>query len=134
MPEDGAGTIRPGQATAPPGAPTGALKGGTGMELETDVQHREGHVEIALRGELDIAGSPGVRAALLGLVEAGHAHLVVDLSGLDLIDSTGISALVAARRSALGAGGGFCVRRASPVVRRVLAISGLVEHLNVSAD
>ena len=104
------------------------------MELETQVRHRDGQVEIALRGELDIAGSPGVRAALLELVAAGHINLVVDLSELDLIDSTGISALVAARRAALGAGGGFSARHAKPVVRRVLAISGLVEHLNVSDD
>jgi anti-sigma B factor antagonist len=104
------------------------------MEFETRVLHLDGHVEIALRGELDIAGSSDVRAALLGLVDAGHANLVVDLSDLDLIDSTGISALVAARRAALGAGGEFSARHAKPAVRRVLAISGLVEHLNVSED
>src|SRR4051794_10254836 len=60
---------------------------------------------VSLRGELDVAEAPTLRSTLLGLVAAGHDTLVIDLSQLDLVASTGLSALVAARRVAAPTGG-----------------------------
>jgi anti-anti-sigma factor len=51
-----------------------------------------GHVVVALRGELDIAGAAGVAAALAA-VAARKPEIVVDLAGLEFIDSSGVAAL-----------------------------------------
>lgn len=78
---------------------------------------------VALQGELDIASADGVADAI---VEVDGSTVVVDLSGLTFMDSTGISALVVARRRILAEGQGqLVVTRPSNIVRTALEIVGL---------
>ncbi len=78
---------------------------------------------VALHGELDIASADGLAEAL---VEVAGSTLVVDLSDLTFIDSTGIGALVLARNRILAHGQGELVlSRPGGIVRRVLEIVGL---------
>lgn len=74
--------------------------------LGTILRAREcdGHVVVALRGELDSADAAEVTAALAA-VAAREPQIVVDLSGLEFIDSAGVAALERARGHARRAGG-----------------------------
>ncbi len=58
------------------------------------VIHADGDVRVSVRGEIDIASSDELRAALLALMEQGARRVTVDLSHLDFIDSTGLGALI----------------------------------------
>ena len=58
---------------------------------------------VALAGDLDIATAPSLRDELSGVVVQGD-DVVVDLTGLRFIDSTGLGVLVAARRDAIDRG------------------------------
>jgi anti-sigma B factor antagonist len=51
-----------------------------------------GYVKVALRGELDLADAPDVTEALTAAVSRGPLVLV-DMSGLNFIDVSGVSAL-----------------------------------------
>jgi anti-anti-sigma factor len=78
---------------------------------------------VNLKGELDIASADGVADAI---VAVDGATVVVDLSGLTFMDSTGISALVVARRRILAEGQGqLVVTRPTQIVRSALEIVGL---------
>lgn len=81
---------------------------------------------MSLAGELDVTHAQEVRDVL---TRSSPAPVVVDLSGLDFIDSSGITAVVAAREEILEEGMGFAIRGARGSVRRVFEICGLTDLL-----
>jgi anti-sigma B factor antagonist len=83
---------------------------------------------VSVRGEVDIATAPTL-GQILGAVLESHEQVVLDLSGVSFIDSTGIGVLMAAARMADADGGGFAIRDPSQSVLRVLELSGVSERL-----
>jgi anti-sigma B factor antagonist len=63
------------------------------LEHRKDAQGRE---VVAVRGEIDVATSPALREELYAIIDGGARAVVVDLSGLGFIDSSGLGVLVAA--------------------------------------
>ena len=94
-----------------------------------------GHIIVALRGELDIADAVSVAAALAG-VAARNLEIIVDLAGLDFIDSSGVAALARGRKHARHAGGDLVLAAPQQQVLRVLTLTRLVEvfHVHASVD
>ena len=92
-----------------------------GVGLETSA--RDGHVVVALRGELDFSGAAGVEAAIAAVMVPGQS-LIIDLSALDFMDCAALRALL--RVQALAESGGGRVVLAAPPwrVRRLLVLSG----------
>ena len=79
------------------------------------------HVVVALHGELDLVYAQVVADAL-GVVAARGPRIVVDLSGLEFIDASGIAALSRGRKRARCAGGDLLLAAPQQRVQRVLAI------------
>ena len=78
---------------------------------------------VALHGELDLASADGLAEAL---VEIAGSTLVVDLADLSFMDSSGIGALVVARKRIRAKGlGELVVTRPTAIVQKVLEIVGL---------
>ena len=101
-------------------------------ELGIDIrnEHHGESVVYRLFGSLDIATAPTVRTALLEATDSAR-DLLVDLSGLEFIDSTGLGALIGAHRRALEHGGKVrLVVREGPIAR-LLNITGLVRVFEV---
>lgn len=82
----------------------------------------EGGRVFALRGELDAATGRGLAEQLLG---PPGSLVVVDLCQLTFIDSSGLGVLHSARQAAIDNGGNLVVCRPTPIVNRVLEITGL---------
>jgi len=95
------------------------------------VMHLDGATVVHLCGELDLANSPRCRHALLDVLESSAGRVIVDLSELQLVDSTGIAALLAARRVADDRGRDLVLRDPQPSVARVLRIMQLETVLDV---
>jgi anti-sigma B factor antagonist len=89
------------------------------MDLGSD--ESRGHVVVALHGELDLADAAAVAAALKA-VAAREPRIIVDLSGLEFIDASGVAALSRGRRQARNAGGDLLLAAPQRRVRLVLAI------------
>jgi len=89
---------------------------------------REGDAQVVeLIGELDLAGASAVEAELLAAEATDAALIVVDLGGLEFIDSTGIRLIVmAAERSEDGR---FTLLRGTKQVHRVFEITDLADRL-----
>lgn len=82
---------------------------------------------VTLHGQLDLANADRVRESL---VAVSGSTVVVDISGLRFLDSSGIAALLGARQEIVDAGHGFELRGAHGIVRRVLEVTGLAHLLS----
>jgi anti-anti-sigma factor len=96
--------------------------------------HREGGaLVVAPSGELDIASADDVRAELAQ--RAPDEDLVLDLRGLEFLDTSGIQVTVETHRAAKAEGFRLRILRAPERVHRVFEIAGLAEVLPfVDAD
>ncbi len=86
---------------------------------------------LSLAGELDMATAPALRRALDDLGAPG-ATIVVDLAGLEFIDSSGLNELVLALRRQRDDGGDVVLRSPRPHTRKVLEIAGLTQLFTVT--
>lgn len=93
------------------------------MELTTDT--RDDYAVIALGGRLTATGAPLLRTAVSDLVSGGSARIVVDMTDLQFVDSTGLGALVGALKSARVAGGDLRIAGVTDAVRTVLHLTNL---------
>ena len=94
----------------------------------------DGSVRVKVKGELDLSTSRELDETLRREMEPGR-RIVVDLSELAFIDSTGLNTLIAALRASDADGGGLAVSPSLPAqVRRVLEITGLNKVLPLAAE
>jgi anti-anti-sigma factor len=82
----------------------------------------EPHV-IRPEGRLDLVTAAAFRDGIRAAVAAGHDHIVVDLAGVPVIDSSGIGALIGGLREARQAGGELRIAAAGEQLRTVLALT-----------
>jgi anti-anti-sigma factor len=86
---------------------------------------------IALSGEFDLAGVQEFEAVLKKRESQAPAVVVVDLNGLQFMDSSGLRALVMADQRATQAGRRLAIVPGPTVVRRVFEITQLEERLDL---
>jgi anti-sigma B factor antagonist len=84
-----------------------------------------GRAVISLEGELDLATAPQLRERLVALAERDDTDIVLDLTDLNFVDSTGLSVLVMALNRSRAAGRSITLRNPSASVMRILEITGL---------
>ncbi|GAA1132900.1 STAS domain-containing protein [Nocardioides aquiterrae] len=100
--------------------------------LELSVEAGEASCVLRLSGELDVYTTARLRAALTQqLVDEGRVHVVVDLTGVTFLDSSGLGTLVRAQRQARGLRGSFAVVCGEGPVLRVMSLTGLTHVLRV---
>jgi anti-sigma B factor antagonist len=103
-------------------------------ELALQTVSQDGAVVVSLTGELDIRSSPELQDVLAAAQSGDARTVVVDLSGLQFIDSTGLRVLLRAKRHANDGGSELRVRNAPAEVRRLLQIAGVLELLSAERD
>jgi anti-anti-sigma factor len=97
--------------------------------FELTVQHMgTGAVSIHLRGALDLAYAYRFDDEVRHAERDASSCLIIDLRGLDFVDSAGVSRILAARRRARRAGRRLVLVRGSDSVQRFLQVAALTEH------
>jgi anti-anti-sigma factor len=91
----------------------------------------DGYELLAVRGEIDIATSPRLIAALNDVVADTTGAVLVDLSSVEFMDSTGLALLVRVQRRLSRWGRGFAVVCPGGPVRRIFELTDLVDRLRV---
>lgn len=90
---------------------------------------------LRLTGELDPHTAPllqeDIDAVRSATGEATPATVVLELSGLTFIDSSGLRVVISAQKSLAADGGRLVLRGPSETARRLLEITGLVDHIAV---
>ena len=101
--------------------------------VDLSTRGHDGQVVVELRGELDLAAAASVATALRGVL-ARQPKVIVDLAGLQYIDSSGVAALAHARRHARQAGGDVVLAAPQRQVARMLSLTRLIDAFSVHAS
>lgn len=125
----GKGHPTAGQQTDPKSAPLWSLRAGGAsvrlVELKISTASQGGHAVVSVYGEVDLYTAPRLQAELATLVRDGISRLVVDLSGVEFCDSTGMNVLLSAMKRLRENGGSLELAAPRSAVRRILQVTGL---------
>jgi anti-anti-sigma factor len=84
----------------------------------------DGHVVLAVSGELDL-GTTAVLQDRLDALRAAGTAVRIDVDGLTFVDSTGIRILLGGAREAAAAGQDLSISRGSAALNRLVAVLGM---------
>jgi anti-sigma B factor antagonist len=90
------------------------------------VPTQPGEYRVRLMGEFDVNHADRVKDHLLGM---GRSRLVVDLSGIDFLDSSGIAAFVMVKKRLDEAGHELVLTNPSSMIRQLFRTVGLEDWL-----
>lgn len=99
--------------------------------LEFETQELEDRAHVVLRGELDLSTAEKVERELHRIEEVGTKLVVLDLSALTFLDSTGLRLIVGADQRARSSDRRMTVVKGPAAVQRVFAITKLDERLEM---
>ena len=109
------------------------------MELRVSSRPQADHTVVAVSGEIDLYTAPRLAAELNKVLAKDEpVRVVVDMSGVDFCDSTGMNVLLSALKRAREIGGGLDLAGPRPAVRKILQVTGLdtvfavVDHVDSS--
>ena len=97
------------------------------VDLGLEVSERDGWAVVAVAGEVDVATAPRLREQLIELVNNGRHHIVVDLSEVEFLDSTGLGVLVGALKRVRTNNGELALVCSEPRILKVFEITGLTK-------
>ncbi|MER7797756.1 STAS domain-containing protein [Microbacterium sp. NPDC096154] len=93
--------------------------------MEFQEQSYRAYTVLAPQGKLNLVAAPPLKARIDELVAAGRPKVVVDLSSVEFIDSSGLGSLIGGLKSARQAGGDVRIAAAGEQVRAVLKLTNL---------
>src|SRR5688572_15297715 len=89
---------------------------------------------LALEGEIDLHESPAVREKMNPLIDAKLPKIVVDLTGVSYIDSSGLALFIEAMQRIQAYGGKFALCSLKPTVRAIFEIARLDQVFQIFPD
>ena len=84
---------------------------------------------LQVSGEVDVYTAPMLREQMRELAAKGAVHLIVDLSGVNFLDSTGLGALVGGLKRLREASGSLALVVGTARILRIFEITGLTKAL-----
>lgn len=96
-------------------------------EFEADIEARGDELWVLPQGDLDLAAAPELKETLRLALASDAQAIVIDLRGLELLDSTGLRTLLEAHQSEGGERVSFVA--GNEHVQGVLRLSGLLDTL-----
>lgn len=102
--------------------------------MQLEFEPRQDTLVVSVFGELDMLVADRFRAAVDARLEEGYRNLVLDLSGVTFVDSSGLGVILGRFRRLNPAGGRMAIVGARPPVRRVLELSGLMRVMGIYRD
>lgn len=89
---------------------------------------------LALEGEIDLNESPTVRERIKPLIDAQLPRIIVDLSGVSYIDSSGLALFIESMQRIQSYGGKFALAGLRPTVRTIFEIARLDQIFQIYPD
>lgn len=80
---------------------------------------------VTVVGEIDVYTAPALRERLNGLISTGRYQLVIDLQGVQFLDSTGLGVLVGGLKKVRSLGGELSLVCSQERILKVFRITGL---------
>ena len=101
------------------------------VELSLSVQHEDHAAVITIGGELEYGTAARLRSALLEISRSDARTLVLDMAGIEFLDSSGISLLIQAKQRFDSQGSAFVLRRPPARVTRVFEVAGVADLFTI---
>jgi anti-sigma B factor antagonist len=102
------------------------------MELGLQVDDsRPPYTVLSVQGEVDVYSAPRLREKLVELVSQGKHRVVVDLEGVDFLDSTGLGVLVGGLKRLRSHDGELSLVCTHHRVLKVFEITGLTQVFSI---
>ncbi|HEX6498805.1 MAG TPA: STAS domain-containing protein [Micromonosporaceae bacterium] len=95
------------------------------MELSLSTRTVDDRTVLEVGGEIDVYTAPQLREQLIAVVEGGARYVIVDLSRVDFLDSTGLGVLVGGLKRLRSVGGEFVLVCAHERLLKIFRITGL---------
>ena len=105
----------------------------TAAPIAVEVLAIDAGAVVVVTGEVDLLTADRVRDALCAAV-VDHELVVADLSAVNFLSSSGLTALALAHRAAVTEGHVLCIVAADRVVLRPIEITGLADRIRVFAS
>jgi anti-sigma B factor antagonist len=97
------------------------------MELGLDVRKEGSNSVIDVKGEIDVYTAPKLREKLIELVSEGSYDVIVNLEGVDFLDSTGLGVLVGALKRVKAHDGSLSLVCTQDKILKIFKITGLTK-------
>ncbi|MFZ4454443.1 STAS domain-containing protein [Salibacterium aidingense] len=104
------------------------------MNLDIRTEESERETLLYIGGEIDAYTASQLREALLPLTEKKGANVVVDLSNVNYIDSTGLGIFIGALKSADSHESYLKLTGLNERVKRLFSITGLDEVMDIEEE
>jgi anti-sigma B factor antagonist len=101
------------------------------IRFETATREVDGLTILVLGGEVDVYTAPQFREAIEKVLAPGQLHLIIDMSGISYIDSSGFGILLSAVKRIRPNGGSVNLVSCNSAIDRVLRITKLNTVFNV---
>ena len=102
--------------------------------MTCDVLHQDSVIILTLRGHLDLHSAPRLSQEIQDVIRQGASRLVIDLGGVDYIDSSGIGVLLKVFGSTRRGEYRLRLCRLHSAVAHVISLTKLTNYLPISAD
>lgn len=96
-----------------------------------DIKLLNGIVIATLIGKIYVEEAAAIREKLLEFLEKGHPNFIINLSGVDYIDSSGLGVLVAIQKRALEHKGGVVIQGLHGAVKQIFELTRLTRVFDV---
>lgn len=103
------------------------------MNISIEIIENESEVNVKLIGEIDAHTAPEVREALLQSAEKNGMQMIIDLSEVSYMDSTGLGVFVGVFKSLRANEGNLILTGMSDRLKRLFDITGLAEIMDISS-
>jgi anti-sigma B factor antagonist len=104
------------------------------VDLSVSANEAASQTIVEVRGDVDVHSAPQLRNRLTDVIDSGSKLVIVDLSKLDFIDSTGLGALVAVRNHGSDTESTLRLVCASERLLKLFRITGLHEVFDIYAN
>ena len=101
------------------------------MDLSLETRHEDGHTIIEVGGEIDVYTAPKLRDKITELVGEGHHDLVIDMEGVDFLDSTGLGVLVGGLKKVRAHDGSMTLICSQDRLLKIFRITGLAKVFTI---
>lgn len=104
------------------------------MDLSLVTRDVGGTTVVAVEGEIDVYTAPRLRDCITELVADGVYHLVIDLEGVEFLDSTGLGVLVGGLKKTRAHDGSLQLICTQERLLKIFRITGLAKVFAIHAS
>ncbi|MBB2483476.1 anti-sigma factor antagonist [Bacillus sp. APMAM] len=104
------------------------------MNLTTNIRETDNQVQMDVNGEIDAYTAPKLREALKPFEGKKSIHVIVDLSDVTYMDSTGLGVFVGLFKLLRENEGSLKLIGLSPRLKRLFQITGLAEIMDINTE